>query len=644
LLPSLATDHAGAQPIVIERLVSRGVITRGPIVEEPDSLDLRLRVLPWGGAILSAIPAADRRRRAAALADCLSEHPCRPAQPYRLILARCWADAEEWEKASEQYVMCAAMAVAADERKRAGRLIVDAELAADGIPDAKVHAYWFGRARMVRADRLKAFGEIDEAAVIYRELLALGRRHGDRYLLAESLSDLGDLYRQTRRFEKGIRVLRRARSMWASIGDRERESRATMNLGNMYWISSDLVRAQEHYESALVIQRELGAHQLAATTLSNLGAIHLMRYQYDAAESSFSEAFLEHDRLNVPVEKARTLNNLGGLEFLRGRLEPAEQYFFRAAELNEEAGAQAEAVFNHRNLVEVALERGDLRSVVTRGTAVYGTAIELGDTATAAEVGILLAEGFLRAGDFRRARQYHTEVQDACRTITNTDLDVQSSLLAAAFPFRLGRYEQARQLLDSSCPPQKLLSNRHLRLDVGILRMRVALREGDESTVMELWNTIRTEANAIGAPQKMALAACARLTDAPHRGLPLDIVGLIDAFVSQSDQWYWVGDYQTWKAQEAHQRGAVDEAESLATDAVMRLRRDGNWDALWRALGVLGQICQARADYEPAVSAFDEALRIMQTIGRTIDDDADRAGYLRHPIAQAIEQARERIM
>ena len=644
LLPVLATDNAGPLQQTIGQLESRGIVVMNRLPEQSGSLDMRLRIPACRDAILAGLSADDRRQKAAALADRMSEHPCAPADLYHEILARCWADADELEKSSEQFVQCAAIAVASDERQRAGRLIADAERVAESIPDARVRAYWYGRARMVRADRLKAAGEIDGAGAIYRELLAVGRHYHDRHLLAETLSDLGDLYRQTRRFEKGIRVLRRARLMWGEIGDRERESRATMNLGNMYWVSSDLTRAQQFYENALVIQRELGSHKLAATTLSNLGAIHLFRYEYDAAETCFRESYAEHDRLNVPVEKARTLNNLGGIEFLRGRLDTAEQYFLRAADLNQEAGAQAEEVFNHRNLVEVALERGDLRSVVTRGSNVHGVARDLGDIATAAEVGILLAEGYLRAGDFRRARQYLDDVQQACRTITNVDLAVQAAMLSAAFPLRLGQNRIARDLLDSSCPHPEELSNRHLRLDLTILRMRLALREENPADVDTLWNTIQQESHATGTPHKLALAVCVRLLDSPHDDVFAGASGMIDAFLGELPQWHWVGEYLTWKAQDALRRGDTGQAESFVADAVSRLRRDGNWDALWRALGVAGEIAHARTDYEPAVTAFDEALRILQAIGRTIDDEAGRDSYGRHPMAVSLTRSRERIM
>jgi hypothetical protein len=76
---------------------------------------------------------------------------------------------------------------------------------------------------------------------------------------------------------------------------------------------------------------------------------------------------------------------------------------------------------------------------------------------------------------------------------------------------------------------------------------------------------------------------------------------------------------------------------------VEQLRRDGCWEQLWRALVLQGEICHARADYEPAVRALDEAARMLKVVVSTVDDESERTAYLNSEDARKLERIKERI-
>ncbi|HUU44841.1 MAG TPA: tetratricopeptide repeat protein [Acidobacteriota bacterium] len=638
LLRALCTDDCDDCDAVIDRLVHRGVI----VVDPATDLDTRLRLDGHDGTLRGSMPVARRRCDARRLAELLSAEVLTPEWRHAAVTAACCADAHRWDHAAEFAVRAASLELARDNRDEAERLVARAEDAAARITDAAARTGRQGRACLVLGDLRKATGQIEEALRAYREVLRLGRRVGDRHLLADALKKLGDLYRITRRFDKGVRALRIARRLWEELGDRAQVSRTLNNLGNMYWVAADRERARDHWEAALVIQRTMGLDESAATTLSNLGALHLVAYEYALAERSFRDALAIHERLDIPVEKAGALNNLGAVAFMQGRIDEAEAFFSRAAEFNRDAGAESEEVFNRRNLLEVALERGDLRTVVATGEDVKAAADALGDVATAVEVGALLAEAFLRAGDFRRAENHLQNVRETCARIRNDDLDVELALVSVSFNLRLVEYDEATEALDRVGASGSAV-NRHLNLDATILRMRLAVIQGDTSQVERLWADGSAEAAAIGAPHKKALLAFARLPEDPTDGFDETARCDVEQFLKMSGSPHWEGAFLLWSARLAVVRQEWEAAEHCIEMALARLKRDGNWETLWRALAVRGQIAHARADYEPALRAFDEAGRILQAIGRTIESSEQRQRYVQHPLACRMVELRTRI-
>jgi len=644
ILEQLWQDQAVSLSDTLACLVQSGLAVMQDLAANGPCFDVRLRLAGLDAVWRAGMPDVDRAGKAAVLQKAIATRQLQPDLIRETVLAECCADSDDWPNAAVHALAAARLEIAADRREVARRHVAAAASAARQIADPRVRAHWVGRARMVQGDLEKAAGQLDLAHSIYRELLILGRQTGDLHLLAETLKDLGDLYRMTRRFEKGVRALRRARRLWEAIGDHLELSRTLTNIGNMYWVAADMAQARIYYQEALSIQRqEPDGERFAAVILSNLGAVNLAEYDYPAAESYLREAYAIHERLNDPVETARTLNNLGALKFLQGRLDEAASLFEAAVDHNRRADAQSEELFNRRNLVEVALERGDLRTAVTLGAHVCDTAAALGDVATGAEASALLAESYLRAGDFRMARKTLAIAGEALGQIKNDDLRVQLALVTASRQRRLGLNREAMSTLDAVAPLGAPLPNRHLSLDGIILRMRIAVDMQDQTTIAGLWRDGLAEAGRIGAPHKAAQLAFARLPEDPACGADEPARQQAWAFLNESPRWHWAGAFQVWRARWLAVEGDHERASRTIAAALAQLRRDGNWETLWRALVVQGRLLHDQADYGPALRSLDEAARIVDVISRTIEDRTERERYQAHPLARLLSETRARI-
>jgi serine/threonine protein kinase/tetratricopeptide (TPR) repeat protein len=625
-------------------LVKRGVVVLENAEAGTNQSEIRFRLGGLSEAWRAQLPAAQRRSQAALLAERLESAEASADRTVHEVLTECFADALQWAKCARHAIEAAGLNIKIEHRDDALRYIHLAESAAQQITDPIARAHWLGRAMMARGDCEKSFGQIDDARHTYRGILALGRQYGDLRLLAETLKDLGDLYKMTRQFEKGVRVLRRARQLWETIGDRDEVARTLNNLGNMYWVASDRSQARRYYEEALDVARALQADEVVALVLSNLGVTYKGDHDFARAEALYRESLAIKERLGSPVETARTLNNLGVIALDRGQLPQASEYLERAADLNERAGAATELLCNRGMLIHVALERGDLRTVIRESLRALEDAESLGDVATGAELRGLLAEAYLRAGDFRLASAYLQEAREQASGQRNDDLNAHLGLVAATRLWHLGQGKQAVATLDDIEHHLSHSEFPRLLLDAQVLRMRAAVSQQDVELTERLWRKGQELALAVGAAHKLAQLAFARLPEDPASGYSREARRLAQESFEQDDRLHWTGAFQLWEARRSAAEEDLESAGRAASDAITRLREDGNWETLWRALVVAGGIDFRRADYEPALTAFEEADRIMHEIGKTIEDSEYRASYTSHPLAKRLSEARNQIL
>lgn len=628
---------------VISDMEGRGFVVRNRH-SQPDQFDLWLRLRGHDDIIRTQISQSEQKRRSQLLAAAIADSILAPEETRARVLGHALARAEEWDRSAEEFLRAASFSIAADDRDMALRFIVHAQNSAERITEEKLRRHWIGHTRMVEGDLQKAAGQLDVARQIYRELLGLCRQTDDHRLLAETLHDLGDLYRMMRRYDKGIRAERRARRIWEELGDRAELSRSLNSLGNLCRIARDFKGARAFFIEALKIQRELGLDKYAATNLNNIGLNSWEEYKFDEAESYFREALAIQERLNVPVEIARVLNNLGVIGFVQGQLDSAADYFSRAAELNASAGAQSEELYNHRNLVEVALELGDLRSAVSLGQQVYQLSQDLGDVSTSVEVAAVLADAYLRAGDYRSALRLHDETVRRAMSLKNDELRVYLELQRVATLAKFNRGEDARQHLDVVAPVGVELPSRYLGIEALILRLQMCSSlQQDEASLLELLDAGLQEADAIGATHKGAQIATAVLPAILDQSLRGGLVSRVTDLLTQSPRWHWAPDFHSWQARELVKTGQLDQALTLVTNSVERLRHDGCWEQLWRALVLQAEICHAQADYEPAMRALDEAAHMLKIVSSTVEDDKERLMYLDCAEARSLERIRDRI-
>jgi hypothetical protein len=115
------------------------------------------------------------------------------------------------------------------------------------------------------------------------------------------------------------------------------------------------------------------------------------------------------------------------------------------------------------------------------------------------------------------------------------------------------------------------------------------------------------------------------------------------SFLRMHPRWHWAAGFHLWDSRRALREGEYKRAGDILRLAIAQLRRDGNWETLWRALVLEGELYHRIADYEPSLRALDEAARILRVIAATIDDESGRTAYLSAPLSTRLEQTRGHI-
>lgn len=114
----------------------------------------------------------------------------------------------------------------------------------------------------------------ERAAGKYREAVEQWRAAGDRKWEAQTLHNIGSLYRNASQFEKAADSYGQALAVRREIKDRDGEGATLNGLATLYLRLSQREKARGFYEQALAIRREVGDREGEGQVLNNLGLVY----------------------------------------------------------------------------------------------------------------------------------------------------------------------------------------------------------------------------------------------------------------------------------------------------------------------------------------------------------------------------------
>jgi DNA-binding CsgD family transcriptional regulator/Tfp pilus assembly protein PilF len=200
---------------------------------------------------------------------------------------------------------------------------------------------------------------------------------------------LADLQRD---FPAAIQRLTESFNLARTENDSQRQARALTILGRIYATQGELIRAQTHYQEALVLQQALGDWAAAAATLNNLAIVALDVNQFREALDRFAEARALFERMGDQRGAATVLLNMGGVALEGQHFEEAAKHSAEALAIFRKLGDRQSAAFALLNLGQTHLRLGNaFQAAVTQGEALM-LAHDVGDLFLTSRAFVSLAE------------------------------------------------------------------------------------------------------------------------------------------------------------------------------------------------------------------------------------------------------------
>jgi tetratricopeptide (TPR) repeat protein len=264
---------------------------------------------------------------------------------------------------------------------------------------------------------LAARGHWDQSAALHQAALTAARQAGDRAGEADTLSELGELQRDTGDYPAAAASLARALALYRDTGDQPGQADALNPLGFLQVVTGDYPAAAASYRQALALARSTSSRLREAVALTGLGALQQLTGDHPAAAASLRRALALFGDLGDLHGQARALNCLGVVQQETGDYPAATASQQRALALFRDYGELLGQAYALNDLGLVQQDTGDYPAAAAghqRALELFGA---LGYRLGQAEALNRLGELSLRTAATGQARDRHTRALGIARDL-----------------------------------------------------------------------------------------------------------------------------------------------------------------------------------------------------------------------------------
>ena len=401
---------------------------------------------------------------------------------------------------------------------------------------------------------------------------------------------------------------------------------------------SDRLRLRGEFAQALTASRlarsvaaQAGDAQGEGDALYAAGFAHRLRGDYAQAAESFLASVKIREGLGDAAKTAAALNQTGYVYYLQGSFEPAMGYFRRSLALAESAGDKARVADALLSIAGIQGDEGD-----------YAQALE--SYRKGAELSATAGNNSVLARALNDAAIIHRKLGDYARALDNYRrvLEIFEAL---------GDRGRVGSILNNIGAVHRLQGDYEAALEYFGRSLALRERQGSKAGVMASLNNLG-EIYLLTGDRDAALAHLERslklndeLGDKPNRATILNNLGHVARARKDYER---ALDYyrQSLAIREAvgdkdgvsitlnslgtlhRSRGDYAEAARLAERSAELARRIGSRDNLRAALTLAGAAHSALGRDEQARPAFEEAIRVVESVRTNIAGQEARATYL----------------
>jgi predicted ATPase/class 3 adenylate cyclase len=414
-----------------------------------------------------------------------------------------------------------------------------------------------------------------EKAVYY--LTRAGERAAARYANSQA----------QQHFEQALEILPKVKHTL------DQALRILAGLGDVLVLIGEYASARKNYENALAAIHSEGSGHFSIESCSlqrKIGTTFERQGEYDQAQEYLTQAQKDLELLQdaQPVEKARVLNDMGWINFRRGNLEQAESQLNQAQSMLEKTKQYdvIASIYNRLGGIYYFEDKLDQASNYVRKSLALRE--EIGDIVAVARSYNNLGLLSWRKGDwesalvnFMRSVQLHANLGDV-----EGIMEVNSNL--GLLQIDRGNTEQAKKHLEAALGTAQQSG---LTYGIGVTYLHFShlyLSSSDWKTALEYCGR--------------SLAILKEIEDQDH---------MIEIFTNMGTAWLGLGEVELARK---WAKDALRLCEELGADSPQTQAEPKG-----RALRLLGNICSASGEYEPAGELIRNSLAIFQSAGNLLE-------------------------
>jgi tetratricopeptide (TPR) repeat protein/class 3 adenylate cyclase len=258
---------------------------------------------------------------------------------------------------------------------------------------------------LVEVRRASVINDIEALRSLSVELTGLGTPEA----LAQADRAIGSVYRLTSDYVRALEHYERALAAYEHSDDRENAAIVTNNIGIVYERMGDYSRALELLERALSLREEQGDKAGIASVVTNIALVHLATGDYARALEDCQRALVIHEELGDHAGIARVTSNIANVYLTTSDYARALDLYERALSTDEELGDRIGAAIITCNIGLVHWNIGNYERTMEQYERALSLYNEVGNRAGAAMVTGNLGVLFASTGDYPRALQHYQQ-------------------------------------------------------------------------------------------------------------------------------------------------------------------------------------------------------------------------------------------
>jgi tetratricopeptide (TPR) repeat protein len=291
--------------------------------------------------------------------------------------------------------------------------------------------------------QLGTWGYYWEQIPLYRKLLEISRKTGDRQGQGAVLSDLGTIYHSLGKYQQAIDYHQQSLTIAREIGHRQGQGAVLGNLGSVYHRLGDYQQAIDYHQQHLTISRDVGDRQGEGSALGGLGNAYHSLGDYQQAINYYQQHLTISREIGDPNGEGNTLGGLGNAYHSLGDYQQAINYYQQWLTIARDIGDRQGEGNALGGLGNAYHSLGDYQQAINYYQQWLTIARDIGDHFGQGTALGNLGNAYHSLGDYQQAIDYHQQhLTIACEIGDRNGESLALGNLGTVY-YRLGDYQQA---------------------------------------------------------------------------------------------------------------------------------------------------------------------------------------------------------